>query len=129
MLNDLKTLATDFLNLSRDALHIHLGLAIYVIAILVFRRGPTSVLPWLSVLAFELINEALDLFHEVDFSGAIVSISARPTPCSGRPSLWSWRGCIFAIGGHTRTVNGRCADYCDRCAWDSRTRSGHVLLI
>lgn len=74
MLNDLKSLATDFLNLSRDALHIHLGLAIYVIAILVFRRGPTSVLPWLSVLAFELINEALDLFHEVDFSGAIVDV-------------------------------------------------------
>jgi hypothetical protein len=74
MLNDLKILATDFMHLSRDALHIHLGLAIYVTAILVFRRGPASPLPWLAVLAFELVNEALDLFHEVDLSGAIVDI-------------------------------------------------------
>lgn len=74
MPNDLWSLATDFLHLSRDALHIHLGLAIYVTAILVFRRGPASILPWLAVLGFEFINEALDLFHEVDLSGVIVDV-------------------------------------------------------
>jgi hypothetical protein len=74
MLNNLKILLTDLLHLSRDALHIHAGLGIYVIAILVLRRGPASVLPWLVVLCFEMINEVLDLYHEVDFSGAIVDI-------------------------------------------------------
>lgn len=74
MLNNLKILLTDVLHLSRDALHIHAGLGIYVIAVLVLRRGPASVLPWLIVLSFELINEVLDLYHEVDFSGAIVDI-------------------------------------------------------
>jgi hypothetical protein len=74
MLNDLKVLATEFMHLSRDALHIHIGLAIYFAAVLLFRRGPASPLPWLAVLALELANEALDLFHEVDLSGAIVDI-------------------------------------------------------
>lgn len=74
MLNNLKIVMTDLLNLSRDALHIHVGLGIYVLAILALRRGPASPLPWLIVLAFELVNEILDLYHEVDFSGAIVDI-------------------------------------------------------
>jgi len=74
MLNNLKILLTDLLHLSRDALHIHVGLGIYVIAILALRRGPASPIPWLIVLGFELINEVLDLYHEVDISGAIVDV-------------------------------------------------------
>lgn len=74
MLNNLKILLTDVLHLSRDALHIHAGLCIYVIVVLVLRRGSASILPWLIVLCFELINEFLDLNHEVDFSGSIVDI-------------------------------------------------------
>jgi len=74
MLNNLKILLTDLLHLSRDALHIHVGLGIYVIAILALSRGPASAIPWLIVLGFELINELLDLYHEVDISGAIVDV-------------------------------------------------------
>ncbi|MEO5807016.1 hypothetical protein [Devosia sp.] len=74
MLNNLKILLTDLLHLSRDALHIHVGLGIYIIAILALRRGPASPVPWLIVLGFELINEVLDLYHEVDFSGSIVDV-------------------------------------------------------
>lgn len=74
MLNNVKIVLTDLLHLSRDALHIHVGLGIYVIAILALRRGPASPVPWLIVLGFELINEVLDLYHEVDFSGAIVDV-------------------------------------------------------
>ena len=51
------------LSISKDALHIHIGLGIYVAAMLLFRRGPGSIVPWLVVLAFELTNELLDGLH------------------------------------------------------------------
>lgn len=74
MLNNLKIVLTDLLNLSRDALHIHVGLGIYFLALLLLRRGAASPIPWVIVLAIELVNEVLDLNHEVDLTGAIVDI-------------------------------------------------------
>ena len=41
----------------------HLGLAIFVGLILLLRKSPTSWLPWLGVLGFELFNEVMDIFH------------------------------------------------------------------
>lgn len=67
MLNRMKTELSELLFLSKDALHIHVGLAIYVAAMLVFRRGPASMVPWLVVLAFELANELLDGLHHFSF--------------------------------------------------------------
>lgn len=61
--NALKTDLADLLGITKDALHIHLGLAIFALIIVIFRRSPGSVLPWLGVLAFELANELLDIFH------------------------------------------------------------------
>ena len=46
MLNRIKTELSELLFLSRDALHIHIGLGIYVAAMLLFRRGPASIVPW-----------------------------------------------------------------------------------
>lgn len=63
MYNTIKTELALWLGISKDALHIHLGLAIFAILILVLRRSPGSLMPWLGVLAFELINEAMDIFH------------------------------------------------------------------
>jgi hypothetical protein len=63
MYNTLKTDLATFLGISKDALHIHLGLAIFVALMLILRRAPSSLLPWLGVLAFELVNEAMDIFH------------------------------------------------------------------
>lgn len=40
MLDNLKILLTDVLHLSRDALHIHAGLGIYVIAVLLLPWSP-----------------------------------------------------------------------------------------
>ncbi|QQR40080.1 hypothetical protein [Devosia rhizoryzae] len=78
MLNTLKTALTQLLHLSRDALHIHLGLGIYLVAMLLLRRGPTSWLPWLVLLAFELFNELLDTWHhgqiQVDVLGSTKDI-------------------------------------------------------
>ncbi len=63
MLNALKTDLTVILNLSKDALHVHLGLAIYLVVAVTFARGKRIWLPWVTVLAFELFNEAVDIFH------------------------------------------------------------------
>ncbi len=63
MYNSLKTDLAALLGMSKDALHIHIGLAIFVTLMLVLRRSPGSLLPWLGVLAFEVINEILDIFH------------------------------------------------------------------
>ena len=78
MLNKIKTELTEVLLLSRDALHIHVGLGIYVLAMIIFRRGPAGPVPWLVVLAFELTNEAIDAVHgqhwDLDISGAVRDI-------------------------------------------------------
>lgn len=63
MLNTFKTELSELLHLSKDALHIHIGIGLYVIAMLAFRRGPGSWSPWLTVLSFGLLNEAIDLYH------------------------------------------------------------------
>jgi len=63
MYNTIKTELALWLGISKDALHIHLGLAIFAILIVLLRRSPGSLIPWLGVLAFELINEAMDIFH------------------------------------------------------------------
>jgi cell shape-determining protein MreD len=47
--------------LSRDALHIYVGLATFVVAALVFRRSIRSWLPLLAVLVVAMVIEAVDL--------------------------------------------------------------------
>lgn len=69
MLDPLKTALSDLLHLSKDALHVHLGIGIYLVATLLLRRPLGSWLPWLIVLALELINEALDLAHHLRRGG------------------------------------------------------------
>ena len=80
MYNDIKTGISDFLGVSKDALHIHLGLAIFVALILVLRKSPASLVPWLGLLAFQLINEVIDAFHwrqgvlDIDVAGSLKDI-------------------------------------------------------
>ena len=57
MYNAFKTQLSDLLGISKDALHIHLGLAIYLIVVVVFRRPLASWVPWLALLGFEIVNE------------------------------------------------------------------------
>jgi cell shape-determining protein MreD len=80
MYNALKTELSDLLGISKDALHIHLGLGIFLIAALVFRRSLASWVPWLVLLAFELVNELIDIFHlhqgtiSFDFAGSLKDV-------------------------------------------------------
>lgn len=51
--------------LSRDALHVHIGLAIFVAVRLVWRRGGGWLVAWLVALGFALGGEWFDLTGEV----------------------------------------------------------------
>ena len=66
MLNDLKTDLTGLIGLSRDALHVHLGLLVFLVAMLLLRRSPGSIVPWACVLVLQLVNELLDALHLPD---------------------------------------------------------------
>lgn len=46
--------------LSKDALHIHVGLALFLIMVWLFRKTPRSLVPLLVVLAVAAIGEVLD---------------------------------------------------------------------
>jgi hypothetical protein len=48
--------------ISMDALHIMAGVALFLIAARLFKRGARSFAPWLALLLLELANEAYD-FH------------------------------------------------------------------
>jgi hypothetical protein len=63
MYDAIKTLLSETLGITKDALHIHIGLAIFLGVALVFRRPLASWLPWLALLAFELANELMDVFY------------------------------------------------------------------
>jgi len=63
MYNALKTQLSEVLGITKDALHIHFGLAIFLGVALVFRRPLASWIPWLALLTFELANELMDVFH------------------------------------------------------------------
>tara|TARA_R100000365_G_C2681334_1_gene26638 strand:+ start:272 stop:496 length:225 start_codon:yes stop_codon:yes gene_type:complete len=63
MFKALKTELSEVLHLSKDALHIHLGLAIYLVVLLTLARGRRLCPPRATVLVFALFNEAVDIFH------------------------------------------------------------------
>ncbi|MCG2592892.1 hypothetical protein LZ009_08875 [Ramlibacter sp. XY19] len=47
--------------LSKDALHIYVGLAVFLVAAAASRRPVASWLPWIAVLAVALLGEAVDM--------------------------------------------------------------------
>jgi len=48
------------LGLSKDALHVHVGLALFLTMIWLFRKTPRSLVPLLAVLAVAMLGEVLD---------------------------------------------------------------------
>lgn len=61
---DAKTLLSELSGLSKDALHVHAALLLYLIAGLLWRRGFASPRPWLTVAAVTIVNEGYDLWHQ-----------------------------------------------------------------
>jgi hypothetical protein len=63
LFNFLKTELSEFIGLSKDALHVHLGLLVFLLAMVIFRRSAASLVPWACVLALQVGNELIDTFH------------------------------------------------------------------
>ena len=59
--NVMKDLAAELL-IAKDALHIYIAFAIQISSAVIFRKSLKDVLPWVTVLAFELVNEGLDMW-------------------------------------------------------------------
>ena len=62
MWGSLKDLLVELAGVSKDALHVHIGLIAFFGATFLLKRSAASLLPWLVVLGLELVNEAMDLF-------------------------------------------------------------------
>jgi hypothetical protein len=58
----LKEILVEFSGVSKDALHVHIGLIAFFASTFLLKRPAASLLPWLVVLGLELGNEYLDLF-------------------------------------------------------------------
>jgi hypothetical protein len=55
--------------LSKDALHIYAGLAVFLAAAVILRTSPGSAIPWLVVLAVALTGELLDMCDDITHLG------------------------------------------------------------
>lgn len=62
--HDLKSPIVSFLDLSYDAAHIHFGLVVFFLVLLLIRRHSRRLLlAWASVLVIQIMNELLD-YHD-----------------------------------------------------------------
>lgn len=64
-----KLALTSTIGLSKDALHIHVGLGVFFVAALLFRRPLSSVLPLALVFLAALAGEALDMRDDIGSFG------------------------------------------------------------
>jgi hypothetical protein len=79
---DLKVLISEATAISKDLLHVHVALLLYLASVLVLGRNWRSLWPWLVVFLFELGNEAYDLWHQGAHNEA-------PRPAASLWDLWN----------------------------------------
>jgi len=96
--SEFKTAISVYTGLERDALHIHAALLLYILAMGLFRKSRRSRVPWLVVLALELLNEAMDASHNwgEERPGEIFAGSAK--------DLWNtmlWPTVLLFVGRYT----------------------------
>ena len=77
-----KVWLTDVLVLSRDALHIHIGLALFFLVALVLRIPIGDLRPWLAVLLFTIMGEVFDAWVLIEQSGP-------PLPAMHLHDIWN----------------------------------------
>lgn len=63
--HEFKLAIVSITGLTKDALHIHVGLAVFLAAALVCRKPLRSPVPWLIVLAVAVIAELLDMRDDI----------------------------------------------------------------
>jgi hypothetical protein len=80
--------------LSKDSLHVYVGLGVYLLVVLLVRKRFWSLVPWLAVLSVALLGEALDMKDDIS-SWAIGAGQPVFTTSSiqffGLQSSWPWR--------------------------------------
>ncbi len=57
-----KTLLVELSGISKDALHVRIGLTAFFGSMFFLKRSAASLLPWLVVLGLDALNEVRDLF-------------------------------------------------------------------
>ena len=57
------------LGLSKDALHVHVGLSVFILVALVFRKPPHSMIPLAAVFLAAITGEALDMRDDLRSMG------------------------------------------------------------
>ncbi|HEY1371187.1 MAG TPA: hypothetical protein VGH50_01855 [Candidatus Binatia bacterium] len=55
--------------LSKDTLHVYVGLATFVLAALILRKQARSIVPWLFVLAIAVLGEVVDMHEDLRILG------------------------------------------------------------
>jgi hypothetical protein len=101
-----KVALVQLLGLPRDALHIYVGLAIFLLAAALLRRPLASLVPIGAVVAAALVGEAWDLI-ETRAAGA------RPHYGRNWHDVWNtcfWPAVLFLLARHTRLLNRRGRD-------------------
>ena len=69
---DIKSFVGDHLSMSHDALHIHLGIIIFLGAAWIFRRKSFRwYAAWTALFSLTLSNEALDAYDWIMWTGSI----------------------------------------------------------
>lgn len=53
------------MELSKDALHIYVGLIVFLAAAVVLRKPLRSIVPWFAVVAIAIAGEALDMDDDI----------------------------------------------------------------
>jgi len=69
---DIKSWALQYVALSHDAAHVHLGLVLFLGVLWILRRQPRRLaMAWAATLVATLINEALDGYDWILWTGTI----------------------------------------------------------
>lgn len=55
--------------LSKDALHIYVGLAVFLAAVILLRKPLRSIVPWLMVVSVAITGEVLDMRDDISSLG------------------------------------------------------------
>lgn len=66
--------------LSRDALHIYVGLGVFLVAVVVSRKPLRSSVPWFAVLAVAVAGELVDMIDDL-----------------GRLGTWQWSASLHDV--------------------------------
>jgi hypothetical protein len=69
LVQSLKLAVVEATGLSKDALHVHVGLLVFLGTALIGRRPLQSATPWMAVLLVALLGEAIDLRSDLAETG------------------------------------------------------------